>query len=603
MGTKFQQKINIYLGLQMKNKNDTSIVDLMLNDASSQSDEQYKQPGNIDLTNRPKVKNSDGSISTVASKSFNFDGNEVLLPTISDDGRKLSDLETIQQYQQTGKHLGIFSSPEEATKYAQKLHEDQAQGLNYLFDQPGYQEAISSPPRTKEEEDRRTLGRAAKVGVAFPLGIAGSTQQFGENLIAKAFGEDPEKARSQLKKWGLEPQGGRFPTTEELKQGIEEKFPSTKPESKKERGQEEDMEFFMSLLGPGAGRSLFNRMVRSGVGTYTARKLIDEMENQGASPNKKAAARILIAAVSQSGRLSEGLNPEDMTREQRVVYAAGQRAGLTDEELTPLLQGEQATRRLGAHTAETEANRAAIAGAERGTSQFINSVHERGRGVIVPQNQANSLRNYAERMRDRLMREPGDEPHNQAVVNYLNSIIRDIGDGPVDAEQLMLAYRGINRVFRENRPSQMNLLQPLNTRISRTITNVDRDLGRDFRFGNRLYERRLDFINNVGWRNLERSWAHGTTAQGFIATILAGAGGAIIGHPAAGAVIGAGVSFARDFLSNQLLMNPRWQGVLRTSARAMMQDSPKLALTALKTIKDKMKKENPEAYKNIDWPE
>ncbi len=83
-------------------------------------------PGNIDLSHRPVVRNADGTISTVRSMSANFDGREVLLPTISDDGRILSDDEAIDLYRRTGRNLGSFDTPEHATAYAQNLHEQQA---------------------------------------------------------------------------------------------------------------------------------------------------------------------------------------------------------------------------------------------------------------------------------------------------------------------------------------------------------------------------------------------------------------------------------------------------------------------------------------------
>lgn len=83
------------------------------------------EQGNINLLDRPIVKNKDGSISTVRTISIGTDQGEVLIPTISDDGRLLSDDEAIALFEETGNHLGVFDNPDDATAYAESLHNQQ----------------------------------------------------------------------------------------------------------------------------------------------------------------------------------------------------------------------------------------------------------------------------------------------------------------------------------------------------------------------------------------------------------------------------------------------------------------------------------------------
>ena len=87
------------------------------------------EPGNVNLARQPKVRNRDGSISTVDSSSYAFDDGEVLLPSVTPDGRHLSAADDIlSEYRRTGRHLGKFNSSDAATNYAIGLHNRYVRG-------------------------------------------------------------------------------------------------------------------------------------------------------------------------------------------------------------------------------------------------------------------------------------------------------------------------------------------------------------------------------------------------------------------------------------------------------------------------------------------
>lgn len=87
---------------------------------------QAVEPGNIDLAHRPQVPTGGGT-ATVRSMSFQTPRGEVLVPTVRDDGWLMSNKQAIDNYNNTGKHLGIFPNPDAANLYAQLLHLQQQQ--------------------------------------------------------------------------------------------------------------------------------------------------------------------------------------------------------------------------------------------------------------------------------------------------------------------------------------------------------------------------------------------------------------------------------------------------------------------------------------------
>ena len=180
------------------------------------------EPGNIDLSARPVVRNTDGSISTVRSISVEMDGKEYLIPTVSEDGKVLSEDDAVKQFKQTGKHLGVFNSPEDATAYARQLHEDQEsfyapqqQGTSSVLNQPvsSPQKAaqVLSPALLQYESAFRRAGE--KYGVDPDLLMAIAIHETG-NGTSSAF-------RNKKNAMGVSPNGGGPRSFEAVEAGIE----------------------------------------------------------------------------------------------------------------------------------------------------------------------------------------------------------------------------------------------------------------------------------------------------------------------------------------------------------------------------------------------
>jgi hypothetical protein len=105
-----------------------SVFDPMTTDAPLRG---MTKVGNIDLANRPLVKLGNGEIGTIRSMGINVDGRETLIPTIY-DGKAHTSKEAIDRFYKTGKHLGVFDTPENASQAGRYLSEQQ--GRDYGLD-------------------------------------------------------------------------------------------------------------------------------------------------------------------------------------------------------------------------------------------------------------------------------------------------------------------------------------------------------------------------------------------------------------------------------------------------------------------------------------
>lgn len=145
------------------------------------------EPGNIDPTDRPAVADPEGGDPmTVRTISIGTEQGEVLIPTISPQGKPLSEEDAVRLYRRTGKHLGIFQNPEQATEYAESLSKQQGKRLA-----GGTYNALTA-------EDRRKL--SDKLEVAARNQVQQDVDDAAEQLRREGTVEIDDQGRTVLER-------------------------------------------------------------------------------------------------------------------------------------------------------------------------------------------------------------------------------------------------------------------------------------------------------------------------------------------------------------------------------------------------------------------
>ena len=160
--------------------------------------------GTIDINNRDVVVNDDGSISTERSMSFYDEdtGYEVLVPTVI-DGEVVSEQEAKDHYYATGEHLGMFKTPEDATKYAIALSNRQSEYYNQQkpdeaeATEESVSDTLTGRPTEKPVEDPRPTPAVTTEPKTSAMAL---DEENSKNLNASAsavvkFGTDEEKTQ------------------------------------------------------------------------------------------------------------------------------------------------------------------------------------------------------------------------------------------------------------------------------------------------------------------------------------------------------------------------------------------------------------------------
>lgn len=338
----------------------------------------------------------------------------------------------------------------------------------------------------------------------------------------------------------------------------------------------------LSMLGKSLGLTAGEEAVRSTVGEefVPAYKIAAPLGVAGlaaAASGKQAGGKTTLATSLEN-------NPE-----LKELYDYGKSIGMTEKELTPVLQSTGKSKIAGAVASPTERAHKSIAEAKEALGKNYDKLRAQGRSTVVPQRVANNLVTDLGNVRTRLQSPHIVGPDSEAVIKRIDEGINRIAQNPGDATTIMDTYRELNSIPNWNAMQDgRRRLAEVRDMYKDVLNKIDPRIGKEFDLTNRMYQNLLMTSKNIGVKGNPAMY-HALNVTPILTGL--GIGGIHGGMAALAGVIG---KEATQRIATELLINPKLQGLHRNILRSLQSSSPEIKIKAFKDLMTYLDRDHPE---------
>nr|CAB4126384.1 hypothetical protein UFOVP88_35 [uncultured Caudovirales phage] len=253
---------------------------------------------------------------------------------------------------------------------------------------------------------------------------------------------------------------------------------------------------------------------------------------------------------------------------EKEAYEGGKFLGLTDEQLTPLFQGDEGKLGwLGKFATKTNKAKAQLEGIGKKFGDIYSDLKTRAKSSAPLSKKHNQdlTSAFTEVSEDLKLSQlpPADK---KLAIKETNNLIKKLKSGKFTQAEMIATYQDLNKVLKRGGVGQKPLVQ-VKKAIMNALHETDKNLAKDFELTNNLYSRYKNFSDSFT-TNLPEQIVEGLVMGGETYAL---AHGIFTGNlPVIASVLGE--KAARRVATN-LLTNPSWQSIHKNAGMALKESS------------------------------
>ncbi len=386
----------------------------------------------------------------------------------------------------------------------------------------------------------------------------------------------------QLSEDDILPESSRLPSSKELQEDIKGLTGIGEGKTTSGRIAGRGAEFLgEGIAMPGGGAKALATLGGAGIAGQSVRE---------AGGSEGLASAVEIGGAIVPSMISGKLSPKSKTAKDTVN--AGRKIGLTEKQITPLIQGEAKTAVLSKVARKGTKTKNRFSSIKETLGDSYNTIKSSPQAQVkLPNAEQIHLRKEFGNIRNELSKTLAPSPDKEAAINYIEKSLETLRNTDVTPEYLVNFWQDINKSVKWNSISGgKKALAQLKEPLAKTLKNVSPQLAEDFEMTNKLYSKYAEISKKLK-PNLVDSFVN----KGEIVSGIPSGLALATGNPMPLLALGGEIS--TRLLAREMLINPYFQNLANKLVTNFNAGSAKGITTLVNQAKDYMERKHPEE----DW--